>query len=179
MIAGSLARRYARAVMAIGIDSGKYEPLGNEINDLVKAMQSSAELADLLVNPLFKRSQRRAVLDKIMVRLGASTTTKNFCYLLLDKERIGGLPDIARALSTMIDDKIGRVKATVTSAQPLSALQLQQLKQALEKSSGKTVEMDKRENPDLLGGVIAQLGDTRYDGSLRTQLDRMRDDLVK
>ena len=179
MIPGSLARRYARAIMSIGIDNNNYEPLGNEINDIAAAMSSSEELTDLLVNPLFKRSQRRAVLDKIMVRLGASTTTKNFCYLLLDGERIGGLPDIARSLVSMIDEKIGRVNATVTSAKPLSALQLQQLKQALEKSSGKQVTMEKREDPELLGGVIAQLGDTRYDGSLRTQLDRLRDSMVK
>jgi len=179
MIAGSLARRYARAIFGIGVDNAKYEPLGNEIADVARAMTTSKELTDVMVNPVFPRSQRRKVLDKVLIRLGVSRTTRNFCYLLLDRERISGLPDIARALSTMIDEKIGRVKATVTSARPLSALQLQQLEQALEKSSGKQVSMEKREDADLLGGVIAQLGDTRYDGSLRTQLDRMRDSLVK
>jgi F-type H+-transporting ATPase subunit delta len=179
MITGSLARRYARAVMGIGVESGNFEPLGNEIADIARAMKGSAELMHALTSPVFKRDQRRAVLDSIMQHLGASQVTRNFCNLLLDKERIGALPDISRELSAMIDDKAGRIKATVTSAQPLSPLQTQQLVQALEKQSGKTVEMTSNHDPELLGGVIAQLGDTRYDGSLRTQLHRMRDSLVK
>ena len=179
MIAGSLARRYARAIFEIGVETGKYEPLGNEVADIANAMTSSAELTDVLINPIFQRSQRRKVLDKILMRLGVSKTTRNFCHLLLDRERIHALPDIARELTVMIDAKAGRVKATVSSAQPLSALQEQQIKQSLERISGKTVQVTKREDRDLLGGVVAQLGDVEYDGSLRTQLNRMRDSLVK
>ncbi len=178
MIAGSLARRYARAILAIGLDQGNYEALGREVSDLAKAMAASEELTDTLLNPVFKRSQRRKVLDKVLVRLGVSKVTKNFFNLLLDRERLVAVPDIARELSAMIDDKAGRIKALVTSAQPLSPLQLSQLKQALEKTSGKTVDLEKTEDPNLLGGVIALLGDVEYDGSLRTQLRLMRDSLT-
>jgi F-type H+-transporting ATPase subunit delta len=178
MITGSLARRYARAVLAIGVDTGKFEPLGNEIADIARAMSKSPELADTLTNPVFKRAQRRKVLDQVLQRLGASTTTRNFCHLLLDRERIGALPDIARELSAMIDDKAGRIQATVTSAAELSPAQTQQLRQALERASGKQVEMQTSMDPALLGGVVAQLGDTRYDGSLRTQLVRLREQLL-
>jgi F-type H+-transporting ATPase subunit delta len=179
MIAGSLARRYARAIFEIGVDSAKYEPLGNEIADVAGAMTTSKELADVMENPVFPRSQRRKVLDKVLMRLGVSKTTRNFCYLLLDRERISALPAIARELTVMIDDKARRIKATVTSAKPLTPAQEQQLKQTLEKISGKNVQVSKSEDSDLLGGVIAQLGDVEYDGSLRTQLNRMRDSLVK
>ena len=179
MITGSLARRYARAFFGIGEDSGRYEPLGNELADVAGAMATSKELADVVQNPLFQRAQRRKVLDKVLIRLGVSKITRNFCYLLLDRERIGALPDIARELSAMIDAKARRVNATVTSAKPLSPAQEHELKQMLEKISGKNVQMSKREDSDLLGGVIAQLGDVEYDGSLRTQLNRMRDSLVK
>jgi len=179
MIAGSLARRYARAIFAIGVETAKYEPLGTEISDIAGAMTSSTELTDVMVNPVFPRSQRRGVLEKILMRLGVSKTTRNFCYLLLDRERISALPAIARELIVMIDEKAGRVKATVTSAQALSPAQEQQLEQELARISGKNVQMTKREDRDLLGGVIAQLGDVEYDGSLRTQLHRMRDSLVK
>lgn len=78
----------------------------------------------------------------------------------------------------MIDDKAGRVKAVVTSAKPLSPLQLSQIKQTLEQVSGKTVDMDKKEDAELLGGVVAQVGDVVYDGSIRTQLERMRASLT-
>lgn len=179
MIAGSLARRYARAIFTLGVDQGNYEAIGREVSGLAAAMQSSQELTDALTNPVFKREQRRAVLDRIAVRLGASRVTRNFANLLLDRERIVALPDIARELSRMIDDKANRVRAVVTSAQPMSALQAQQLKATLEKISGKQVEMESKQDPALLGGVVTQLGDVLYDGSLRTQLNRMRDSLVK
>ena len=179
MIVGSLARRYARAIFEIGVETGKYEPLGNEVADVAGAMTGSRELDNVMVNPVFPRSQRRKVLDKVLMRLGVSKTTRNFCHLLLDRERIGALPDISRELSALIDEKAGRVKATVTSAQPLSPAHEAQIRSALQQISGKTVQMSKQEDRDLLGGIIAQLGDVEYDGSIRTQLHRMRDSLVK
>lgn len=179
MTSGSLARRYARAIFTIGVDAGKYEPLGNEIADVAQAMTHCAELSDVMENPVFPRSQRRKVLGRVLLRLGVSKTTRHFCNLLLDRERVSALPAIARELRTMIDDKAGRVRATVTSARPLTAHQEKQLVQSLASISGKTVQVTKREDQDLLGGVIAQLGDVEYDGSLRTQLHRMRDSLVR
>ncbi len=90
--------------------------------------------------------------------------------LLLDKGRIASLPDIARAHRTLVDEQAGRVRATVTSARPLDPLLETRLKTALEKLSGKKVIFEKREDPALLGGVVAQVGDIVYDGSVRTQL---------
>lgn len=179
MISGSLARRYARAVFSIGVDQGNYEAIGREVADLARTMVGSPELTNALTNPVFSRDQRRRLLDRIMVRLGCSKITRNFGNLLLDRERIVALPDIARELARMIDDKANRVRATVTSARPLTPTQIERLQLSLEKLSGKQVEMQKQEDPALLGGVVAQVGDVLYDGSLRTQLARMRDSLVK
>jgi F-type H+-transporting ATPase subunit delta len=179
VIVGSIARRYARALLAIGSDQGNYEALGRQVQDLATAMAASPALTDALVNPVFKRSQRRRVLDQVLTRLGVAKATRSFCLLLLDRERMAVVPDIARELAAMIDEKAGRVKAVVTSPTPLSPLQSQQLQHTLERLSGKTVVMDKKQNPELLGGDVAQLGDIVYDGSLRTQLERLRDNLTK
>ena len=86
---------------------------------------------------------------------------------------------VSTELDVMIDERAGRVSATVTSAIPLSPIQLDQLKRALESLSGKQVELEKREDPDLLGGVVAKIGDLVYDGSLRTQLEQMRERLPR
>jgi F-type H+-transporting ATPase subunit delta len=179
MITGSIARRYARALLSIGVDQGNYEALGREVGDLARAMATSAELTDALTNPLFKRSQRRQLLDRMLTRIGASTATRNFFFLLLDRERMNVVPDIARELAAMIDERAGRVNAVVTSAQPLTPLQAQQLKATLEHASGRTVMMERQHDPSLLGGVVAKVGDLVYDGSLRTQLEQMRYSLVK
>jgi F-type H+-transporting ATPase subunit delta len=98
--------------------------------------------------------------------------------LLLDKGRIGSLPDIARAHRALVDEHAGRVRATVTTARPLDPALEARLKAALEKTSGKTVLLDKKEDPSIVGGLVTQLGDIVYDGSVRTQLQQLREQLL-
>lgn len=171
---GSLARRYARALMAIGVDNDSYDTIGRQVDTLAQVMKTSDELSDVLTNPAFARTERQKILGAILERISASGIVKNFTLLLLDRERVGALPDIARELNVMIDARVGRVKATVSSASPLTPAQLGQLKSSLEKLSGKQVQIESKEDPDLLGGVVAKVGDIVYDGSLRTQLAQMR-----
>jgi F-type H+-transporting ATPase subunit delta len=178
MISGSLARRYARALLDVGIDKGTHEKLAGEIDDLAAAYSASRDLQEALTNPVFPRTQRRSVLEAVLARVGVSTETKNFSLLLLDRERVQVLPAIARELRIMVDEKVGRVRATVTSARPLPAEQVAQIQATLEKATGKKVALEKAEDPSLIGGVVAKLGDTVYDGSVRSQLERMREQIL-
>jgi F-type H+-transporting ATPase subunit delta len=174
MSSGSLARRYARALLAIGLEEKNLEQLGKEVRGLAAAIAESDELAETLSNPAFPRSDREKVLVAVLDRLKAKKTTVNFTRLLLDRERVGVLPDISRELDVMIDDHAGRVRAVVTSAKPLTSAQLSRLVKALEKLSGKKILVETLEDTGLLGGVVAQVGDQVYDGSLRTQLRQLR-----
>lgn len=182
MIAGSLARRYAKAVFEIGTvgaAKGSLDKLGDDLRTLAKAMASSPELQTTLTNPAIRRDDRRKVTDALLYRIDAHAMTKNLVHLLLDGERLSSLPAIARALDAMIEAKAGRVTAEVVSARPLDAGQLTQITAALEQVSGKRVAITKREDATLLGGVVAKIGDVVYDGSLRTQLETLRDQLAK
>lgn len=179
MPTGSIARRYARALMGIGIEDGTYEAMGGQIGALARAMKTSTELTEALSNPAFPRADRRKIVQALLERIQATKTVESFVMLLLERERISALPDIARELDRMIDERAGRIAADVVSAQPLTDAQLARLKGALEKLSGKQVQISKREDPALLGGVVAKVGDVVYDGSLRTQLDQMRTSLVE
>ena len=178
MISGSLARRYARAMLDVGIDKGIHEKLAGEIEDLAAAYSTSRDLQEALTNPVFPRAQRRAVLEAVLIKVGASTETRNFSLLLLDRERIPVIPAIARELRTMVDEKVGRVRATVTSARELPPEHYTQIQTALEKATGKHVLLDREVDDTLLGGVIAKLGDTVYDGSVRTQLEKLRETIL-
>jgi F-type H+-transporting ATPase subunit delta len=178
MIQGSLARRYARALVEVAIAKGSHERVGQEIDELAAAFEGSRDLAEAMTNPVFPRQQRRSVLEALLARQAVSTETKNFALLLLERERVVALPAIARELRIMVDEKLGRVRATVTSAKPLAPDQVAQIQSQLEKTSGKKVLLEKEVDPSLIGGVIAKLGDTVYDGSVRTQLERMREDIV-
>lgn len=179
MAAGSLARRYAKAVLELGQASGNLDRVGADLRALAGAMKTSAELQSALSNPAIRRADRRKVIDALLARIIAQPHTKNLVYLLLDGERMSALPAISREVDAMIEAKAGRVSAEVVSAKPLDAAQLSQIQIALEKLSGKKVSIAKREDPELLGGVVAKVGDTVYDGSLRTQLRNLRDELTK
>jgi len=179
MVTGSLARRYARAVIDLGTSSGNLDKIGADLRSLAKAMHDSAELQTVLTNPAIRRGDRRKVIDGLLQRIGAQPQTKNLVYLLLDGERLSSVPAIAREVDAMIQAKSGRVSAEISSALPLDAGQVQQITAALEKLSGKKIDVTKREDPALLGGVVAKVGDVVYDGSLRTQLRSIRDELTK
>jgi len=178
MVTGSLARRYAKALLEIGIKQQTYDALGKELDRAAETLRTSPELRNALENPVFAIEKRKLIMDELSRRLALSKTVRNFIMLLLDKGRIARLPDIARFYRTLVDEHAGRVRATVTSARPLDPMLESRLKSALEKSSGKVVIFDKREDPAILGGLVTQLGDTVYDGSVRTQLQQLREELL-
>lgn len=179
MVTGSLARRYAKAIFQIGSQQGDLTKLGQDIRSLAKAMNESKELDTALTNPAIRRADRKKVIDGLLSSIGVQTASRNLVYLLLEGERMGSLPAISRALDAMIEEKAGRVQAEVISAKPLDPTQLSQINGALEKLSGKKVSVSTRQDPELLGGVVAKVGDVVYDGSLRTQLRALRDELSK
>ena len=179
MVTGSLARRYARAVIELGTEHRNLDQVGAELRALAQAMKISEELVSSLTNPAIRRADRRRVIDALLQRINASPHTKNLIYILLDGERLASLPAISREVDAMIEARSGRISAEVTSARPLDAGEITQITAALEQLSGKRVTITRREDPDLLGGVVAKLGDRVYDGSLRTQLRNLRDELIK
>jgi F-type H+-transporting ATPase subunit delta len=180
MVTGSLSRRYAKAMLQIGVAQGNLDRIGSDLRALASAMKESVELQTVLANPAIRRADRRRVVDAILERQGAQPVTKNFVSLLLDGERLSSVPAIARELDTMIEARANRVSAEVVSAKPLSSDQLIQITAALEKlAGGKKVDLQRREDPTLLGGVLAKVGDVVYDGSLRTQLRNLADELTR
>jgi F-type H+-transporting ATPase subunit delta len=179
MSSGSLARRYAKALMEIGTEDGSYKRIGQDVAALANAINVSDELSSLLSNPVFPRSDREKIILAILQRVGASHTVINFAKLLLDRERVAVIPDISRELTAMIDDLSGQVTAEILTAAPLTSSQQAELKTTLEKISGKKILIEIKEDRTLLGGVVAKVGDLVYDGSLRTQLRELRRTLAK
>jgi F-type H+-transporting ATPase subunit delta len=177
-LAGSVARRYARALFEIGVDAGTYEVLGQELADLALLFQQSLELRQTLVNPVFKPSEKRAILEKILPRVTPNPVVQRFALLLLERGRISLLPALARAFRELSDAHAGRVRAVVTSAVPLGAGDLDRVRRSLELRTKKKVLIEVEVDPSLIGGLVARVGDLILDGSVRTQLDTLRDKLL-
>lgn len=174
MIGGSVARRYARAILSIGLAQNNYDNLAGEIERLANTLEQSTDLRTLLENPAFSLPQRQAVVTSLTQRLALSKITHTFAMLLLSRGRITMLPSIARQLRTMADEQAGRVRAKVTSATPLDPAAESRIRSAIGRATGKAVVLDKHVDPALIGGVVTQVGDVVYDGSVASELAQLR-----
>ena len=177
MIDASVARRYARALLSLGLEEGRHEQFGDELGAVLQALEKSPEAAVLLRNPGYTAGQRQGAVAALASSLKLSPLVVSFLRLLVDRQRIEDLAQIDRSYRALLDVEVGRVRATVTSAVPLSDQETARLRESIEKMTGRTIVLDTRTDPALIGGVVAQVGATQFDGSLRTQLERMRDAL--
>jgi F-type H+-transporting ATPase subunit delta len=178
VMGGSVARRYARALFGIGVDAGKFEALGEELGELATLWNESDELRQTLENPVFKPAEKRAVLERILPQVAPTPEVQRFVLLLLDRRRIVLLPAIARAYRDLTDAQLGRVRAEVTSAQELAPATLDRVRRSLEQRTGRKVIVKSMVDPELIGGVVARVGDLVLDGSVRTQLADLRNRLL-
>ncbi len=173
-----VARRYAQALLEIGVDQNSLDAIVNEIESIAGMWESSHELRNALENPLVAHAAKVAVMGDLASRVGASPMTRNALLLLVERRRIKTLPYLARTLRELADARKGVVRAEVTTAAPLSDAYYGRLQAQLEKMTGKKIVVDRRIDPALIAGVVTRIGDRIFDGSLRTRLQTLRDSLI-
>jgi F-type H+-transporting ATPase subunit delta len=173
MVAGSLARRYARALLDIGREHGNVDALGA---DLVRFLEVGrlGNLLETLANPVYTQVERRRVLDAVLVRVTVAPVAANFLRLVLDKNRMAAFPDIVRAYGELADVHGGRVRATVTTASVVSETNRAALTAALAASTGKLVVLTAVVDPSLLGGMTVRVGSKLIDASLKSRLEALQ-----
>jgi F-type H+-transporting ATPase subunit delta len=172
-----VARRYARALLSLGLEEGRHEQLGDELTAVLRALNESRELSSMLQNPGYSQQQRKGAVDALASALELSPVVVNFLRLLVDRQRMADLPLIAKLYGALLDSQVGRVRATVTAAQPLSPDEVQKLREAIARMTGRSIVLEAKTDPQILGGVVTQVGATQYDGSLKTQLEKLRTEL--
>jgi F-type H+-transporting ATPase subunit delta len=175
---GSVARRYAKAIFEIAVELGNFELLGRQLNELAALWKESTELRQTLENPVFKLSQKRAVLQGLMPRLAPARQVQSLALLLLERGRIATLPAVARAYEEMCDDKLGRVRAVIKSAKPLDIASETEVRKALERRTGKKVLITTVVDPGLIGGVVALVAGLEPDGSVASRLSTIKQRLL-
>jgi F-type H+-transporting ATPase subunit delta len=132
-----------------------------------------------MTNPATPAPRKRAVVDQMLPKLGLAPVLQKTLQLLASRDRLALLPLLAEAYRSRLMDHLKVVRARVTSAVPLPADRAQQIQTQLEKLTGRTVIMTAATDANLIGGVVAQIGSTVYDGSVRSQLHKIREKLVE
>lgn len=174
-----MAKRYAKALADVAATSGELEPVGQELAGFADLLRGHRELRQFLLNPSLLRRDKAKLLEEVLTRLQLRPLARSFLRILLEAGRLPWLEAVLRAYEALVDERLGRVKAVVTAPGPLEERVQQRLRQRLEAVTGKSVYLDVRQDPTILGGLITQVGSLVYDGSLRTQLARLREELLR
>jgi len=174
----SASLQYANALADIVLEQGAAEPARKQLMDFEGAYAESAELRNFMTSPAVSREAKRGVIEKLVARGGASRIIRNFLLVIVDNQRTHLLPEIAASFEQVIRQRQGVAEAEVSSAMPLNDKQKAALIGNLETVTGKKIQANYSLDPGLLGGAVVRIGDTIYDGSVRNQLDRLRERLT-
>lgn len=172
--------RYARALAAV-ISNQQLDLIAaqGQLNDFADLLAESAELREVLQNPSIPEPQKLKVLDAISARLGLSRPIRNFLALVTHHERLHELRDMITAYANVADEDSGIAEVEITTARPLDDANRRLLEQQAAKLAGEPrVQATYHEDPSLLGGAVVRIGSTIYDGSVRGQLEQMRQRLA-
>ena len=173
------ARRYAKALFAVAREGGSVEAVGRDLDAFVDVMGAQRELRDVLLRPWIKPEQRRAVAHEVAQRAGLGKLIQDFVSLVAARGRMDHMPEMAAAYQALVDDNLGRVRAEVRTASPMTDDDKRRLAAKLGQSLGKQVVLEETVDRSLLGGFIARVGSYVLDSSLDGQLRRMHERLAR
>lgn len=174
----ALAERYARALVDVALEKHEADQVKQELSAFAALVRESPELHSFLANPSIARSAKHAAIEQLVARMGASRTLRNYLFVIIDQRRAGMLPEIEQAFSRILDARQGIAQASVTSAAELTPAEQAELVEVLDRLTGEKVQARFATNAELIGGAVVRIGSTIYDGSVRTQLERMRAKMV-
>src|SRR5216117_921258 len=164
-----VANRYARALIDVLYPENAEAGL-QQLGDFISLLNDQQAARRFLENPTMAGERRRRLLKEIFDALNLERRVANFIGILADRARLPILEEIIQAYQKLLDERLGILRARVTSAYSLDAAQQRELAARLEQVTGKQIRMEVAVDPSLIGGMVAQVGTTIYDGSVRQQL---------
>ena len=174
-----VARRYAHAFSSVvasnGIDTVAAQ---QQLQDFNATLQGSRELREVLMNPAIAGEQKLKVLDAVAGKIGMMPQVRNFLAVIMDQQRLAQLDEILAEYHAVASEQSGIAEAEITSARTLGDADRVELEANVAKLAGGRIRPIYREDPSLLGGVVVRIGSTVYDGSIRAQLQQLKQKLV-
>jgi F-type H+-transporting ATPase subunit delta len=173
-----IARRYASALADVVLERGEAKEVQAELETWNEVLKENANLQEVFRNPTIALDQKRAVLSKLIARAKPRPTTANFLKVLLQNQRLTELAEINRRFAEILDERAGMVAAVVTTARPVSENSQKKLLEKLDSLTRKKVRVNFEQDPELIGGLVTRIGSTVYDGSVRTQLQQIKEKMA-
>jgi F-type H+-transporting ATPase subunit delta len=173
-----VARRYATALADVVTANGEAQEVQKELTAWSEMMQSNEQLLEVFRNPTIPYDQKRKVLNTLIARTRVRPTTANFLQVLLQNQRLAELGEVNKRFAQILDERSGMVAAQVTTARPVPPASQEALRAKLAAMTGKNVRLSFTTDEELIGGIVTRIGSTIYDGSVRNQLQQVKERLV-
>jgi F-type H+-transporting ATPase subunit delta len=176
MTTSAISTRYAHALADVATAPGagvRPQDVLAELERFATTLRSSAELSNALTSPAVPPARKRAVVGRLADALGLSRIARNFLFVLIDRRRIAALESVLHTFEIIVDERLGFARADVALPNELDEAQRTALSAQLERMTGKHIRMRFTVDPSLIGGVVARIGSTVYDGSVRGRLDAL------
>ncbi|MGD9819734.1 MAG: ATP synthase F1 subunit delta [Desulfomonilaceae bacterium] len=177
MIDTTLAKRYAKALVEIALGKDKLDKYGADLSGFTHLIESSRDLREVLVSPVFTKEDKKKIAGDVLSKMTADPMVVNFVKVLIDRKRIDQLQGINAAFADKVDEIRGITRGEIISAEPLTDEDMNQVTEALSKLSGKKVLLQAKVDDFLIGGLYAKVGDMVFDGTIRTQLNQLKESL--
>jgi F-type H+-transporting ATPase subunit delta len=174
---GVIARRYAKAL--INLAEKDLEITGNSLAAIADVYSNSTELSEVLSDTKISSQIKQDVLKNILKKIKVSKLVDTFIRYLLAKRRIVLLPNIERAFNLLLQEKLGRIEAGITVAQEIPEVTVGKLEKAISRYSGKEVSVNITIDPAIIGGIVTRIGSVVIDGSIHTQLNQIRQSIIR
>jgi F-type H+-transporting ATPase subunit delta len=180
MTSRAAATRYARALFDVALKEGDVQQAGRDLTAFAQLVASHESLPKVLVNPAIPAPKKKAIVEQLLARAGSvSPIVAKLLLLLADRDRLVLLPDLSAAYQHRLMDHAKVVRAEIVTAVGLPGDRVEALQQGLANVTGRQVQLDSRVDSSIIGGAIARVGSTVYDGSVTRQLEKMKETLTQ
>ena len=169
----TIARRYATALADVTIDRHEEREVQRELDRWATMIEAHPQLKEVFANPTIVYDHKRRVLEDLIARTRVRETTASFLRVLLRNQRLSQLGEIVARYGQVLDERGGVVAAHVTTARPIPEELKNTLHETLAAATGRKVRLSFSTDETIIGGLVARIGSTIFDGSVQSQLDRL------
>ena len=174
----TVARRYATALADVAIERHEERQVQNELDYWAAMIESNPQLKEVFANPTIVHDHKRKVLEDLIARTRVRDTTASFLRVLLKNQRLAQLRDIAARFRHVLDERAGVLAGNVTTARPIPEELKKTLHETLSAATGRTVHLSFNTDETIIGGMVARIGSTVFDGSVQSHLERLAEGLA-